>query len=513
MFILAFVLVFLLEGSIHFFHIIKGSLVELAISENGTGFKVELLKFSGMVLIIPATFYLYSKVFLRISAYSLRNLRLSIFYSIVKRPFSQYIQHNEGRYINAYTNQISAIETSFFQCVFGFLQIVSTSVLGLFLIYSIYPPLVIVSIFGIILAVLLPELLRKVIVKLEKKAILANEANLSLLNEFLNGIETILNFEKEMSFISRFRQSTKDYNRTRKKWSLAMSGGFHISQLILNVYSVASLLIVAKVISNGTLSIGEYIAVLGILFNFTNNLPYTSIYLQQFKAARENLNYINETIAYKEQSLPKDTVNLDTVEEIRFKNISFSYPESDKLLLNQFSLLINGKGIIQIQGESGKGKSTLVSLLCRYYPVNEGNIYLSDVPIDKIGNLNELITIMRQETIFFDGSLAENLSMFSSISDEDLINSLKNLGLDNLAKPETLHAPFSNYSGGEARRLMVLRALLRKSEIIILDEPLANLDPESIQCLEKYLLGKNDCFILLITHQDLSIPTKQTVRI
>ena len=101
---------------------------------------------------------------------------------------------------------------------------------------------------------------------------------------------------------------------------------------------------------------------------------------------------------------------------------------------------------------------------------------------------------MRQDSIFFDGSLADNLSMYRSVSDEKLMDGLRRLGLDHLAKPEVLHAPLGQYSGGEARRLMVLRALLRGSEIIILDEPLANLDPESIRLLEEVLAKEEDRF-------------------
>ncbi|NMA17161.1 MAG: ATP-binding cassette domain-containing protein, partial [Clostridiaceae bacterium] len=200
-------------------------------------------------------------------------------------------------------------------------------------------------------------------------------------------------------------------------------------------------------------------------------------------------------------------------ENIYFNRISFTYPDSDKPILEDFSLRIEKRGITQIQGESGRGKSTLLSLLCAYYPLNEGNIYLSDIALNRVGNLNDLVTIMRQDSIFFDGSLAENISMYRPVTDKELMNGLHRLGLGHLAKTEILHAPISQYSGGEARRLMVLRALLRGSEIIILDEPLANLDPESIRLLEEVLGKEKNRFLILITHQPVSIPTELSVSI
>ncbi|NLZ55923.1 MAG: ABC transporter ATP-binding protein, partial [Clostridiaceae bacterium] len=364
------------------------------------------------------------------------------------------------------------------------------------------------SLIGMVLAVFLPGLLKNRVIQAEKKAIAADEANLSLFNEILNGLETIVNFAKENLFISRFRRSTAAYTQERKKWQRSIAASFHIAQLILNAYSVAALLIVAAVVSDGRLGIADYIAVLGILFNFTDNLPYTSHYLQRFKAARENLNYINETIAYEEQAIAADAVDLDRVEDIRFDRVSFTYPDSDRPILEDFSLKISERGITQIQGESGRGKSTLLSLLCAYYPVDEGEISISGIALDRVGNLNDLVTIMRQDSIFFDGSLAENLSMYRPVADEELVDGLRRLGLPHLADPKILHAPLGLYSGGEARRLMVLRALLRGSEIIILDEPLANLDPESIRLLEEVLAAETDRFLILITHQPVNIPTQ-----
>ncbi len=512
LFLLAFFLVFVSEGAIHLFQFVKGAMVELAIEGNSRPLKVEMVKFIGLMLLIPLMFYLYSKVYLRISAYCLKRLRETIFSSIVKRPYAQIIKHEEGRYLNAYTNQINILEFSFFEGMFGFLQIVATSIPGLVLIYMVYPPLLIVSLVGMLLAVALPELLKERIVSLEKEAIKASEKSLSLLNEFLNGIETILNFSREFSFIRRFKQSTEEHNKIRKKWFRKMAAGFHISQIFLNVYSIASLFLVARVVAEGVLSIGDYIAVLGILFNFTDNLPYTSYYLQQFKAAKENLHYINETLHYEENQPAADALRLEKVEDIHFDNISFSYPESEKRILENFTLQIKDRGITQIQGESGRGKSTLLSLLCGYYPVAGGEIKLSGLPLEKISNLNELVTIMRQESLFFDGSLADNLTMFRPISDELLIQGLKDLGLDQLAKKEVLHAPLGEYSGGEARRLMALRALLRGRDIIILDEPLANLDAESIHLLEKVLAKEEESFLLVITHQAIGIETKLSVQ-
>ena len=179
LFLLTLALIFISEGAIHLFQLVKGRLVELAVAGSTSGLKLEFVKFIGLVLIIPVSFYLYSKVYLRISAYCLRRLRQAIFDSVLKRSYAQFIRYKEGRYLNAYTAQINILESSYFEGIFGFLQIVGTSVPGLYLVYSIYPPLLIVSVIGMILAVALPDLFKKRIINLEKKAIEADEQNLS----------------------------------------------------------------------------------------------------------------------------------------------------------------------------------------------------------------------------------------------------------------------------------------------------------------------------------------------
>lgn len=109
LFLLALVLIFISEGAIHLFQLVKGKLVELAVAGSTSGLVPEVAKFIGLVIIIPFSFYLYSKAYLRISAYCIRRIRQTIFESILKRSYAQFIQHNEGRYINAYTSHVETV--------------------------------------------------------------------------------------------------------------------------------------------------------------------------------------------------------------------------------------------------------------------------------------------------------------------------------------------------------------------------------------------------------------------
>ena len=122
-----------------------------------------------------------------------------------------------------------------------------------------------------------------------------------------------------------------------------------------------------------------------------------------------------------------------------------------------------------------------------------------------IENIPELITIMRQDAIFFNDSLRHNLNMYQEVEDSEIIDKMRALGLDKYASVDALNRPMNysaeTFSGGEARRLSLVRSLLKPSEILILDEPLANVDEETIEKIVEQLLGLRDQYVLIVTHQ------------
>lgn len=146
-----------------------------------------------------------------------------------------------------------------------------------------------------------------------------------------------------------------------------------------------------------------------------------------------------------------------------------------------------------------------MNLLLNYYGINRGKILLDGYSVAQVENLNKLITIMRQDPMFFQDTLRNNLTMYWEISDDKLIQILKDVGLEKLADKEKLDFLIEedgvNLSGGEKRRVALARVLLRKTPVLILDEPLANLDQESAASIENLLLSINDRIVIIISHR------------
>lgn len=129
---------------------------------------------------------------------------------------------------------------------------------------------------------------------------------------------------------------------------------------------------------------------------------------------------------------------------------------------------------------------------------------LNGIDVDGIENMNELIGILGQEAFVFNDTLRNNFSMYASLPDEQLIAMLKRLNLHKFATTNALDQEIreggANLSGGEKKRIALARILLRDFPILVLDEPLANIDGESIHKIEDIILQLQDKSVFVVTH-------------
>lgn len=215
--------------------------------------------------------------------------------------------------------------------------------------------------------------------------------------------------------------------------------------------------------------------------------------------------------------------DLQTMECIKFQNVTFSYPlDSQNKILKELSMTIPKNQIVSIVGESGSGKSTIFSLILRLFPLDNNNncnnqLFVDGYSIDtiKLSWLMSNIAVVTQKHYFFNGSIKENLLYSNpsrhSISDNEIMNLLDKLELTDMINDleNGLDSPLSIsgnilVSGGQAQRLSIARALLRPASILLLDEFTSSLDSyctkivlELIQDLKK----NNNITVICITHQ------------
>ncbi len=194
--------------------------------------------------------------------------------------------------------------------------------------------------------------------------------------------------------------------------------------------------------------------------------------------------------------------------DITLDGITYGYGE--KKVLRDCTYCFREGGHYVLLGSSGAGKSSLLSLLSGIYQNYTGKIAIKGVDIKNIGrrNMSNAITMVKQDTFLFNDTIRNNITLFcDDYSEQQILDVIEQTGLKKMvaALPEGLetmiHENGSNFSGGEKQRIGLARALLRNSQILLLDEFTANLDLAIADELEDNILKRKDKTIITVTHQ------------
>lgn len=268
-------------------------------------------------------------------------------------------------------------------------------------------------------------------------------------------------------------------------WSMALQHGF-----MLCAYLFAGLKAILGIISIGGLT--KYVSTLLLLqgqvsrlFSLLIRLRTHNTYLGSFS---EYLETPNEKY---EGTLPVEK-RMDQEYELEFRDVSFSYPGSSRMVLQHVSFRLRIGGKLAIVGANGAGKTTFIKLLCRLYDPTEGEILLNGINIKKYDYKEYigLFSVVFQDYKIFSFSVAENVSASQDFDEEKVIKSLKEAGLYERVKEmkDGIHTKLLKdqqedgeegleISGGERQKLALARALHRDAPVVILDEPTSALDP------------------------------------
>jgi ABC transporter, ATP-binding/permease protein len=179
---------------------------------------------------------------------------------------------------------------------------------------------------------------------------------------------------------------------------------------------------------------------------------------------------------------------------VSFENISFSYSKDTEPLFNNFSLNVKAGEKLALAGESSSGKSTLISLLLRFYEVEQGKISCNNVNVKDISlkTLCSLMSVVSQDTYLFHGSIRDNLKLANeNATDEEIEKACSLAKIDEFIKSlpngyDTLIGERGmNLSGGQRQRISVARAVLKNAPIVILDEATSSVDIENERDITK----------------------------
>ena len=481
----------------------KGDVLDFALArDTSAAFQSGALLLTAILLELGSYYFFNvfsSKFFLN----CIKTLRESYFGAILMRSFPQFRITPDGEYLATYTDQVTKIQKQYIENIIWMFEIsikaLSVSIALFFLDWG----LALVTLFLLTTPLYVPKLVEKHLQKAQKESAEVFEAHLAKFVDWLKGFELIKNFNIENKIMEKFRQSNArvfeaDYRRqilNYRSWLISSSLSY-LSHFIIVAFA-------AWLVLRGDFSAGRFFVAVGMIDQLSMPILALSMYLQEFTAVKPIREGIETFLAFEPEALASQTLIPTTDLQVRFENLDFAY-EANKPVLKDFNLKAISPGRLLLTGANGSGKSTAMSLLLNYYPPQEGKVSIAGTRVSDIANLTSLITVMRQDASFFEGSLRENVSVYQDLPDEVLTHFLRKVGLDKWANENGLSMPLqsgaANLSGGERRRLALARALLRDTPILILDEPLANLDKESHQLIEDLILDIPDKLVFLISH-------------
>lgn len=448
-------------------------------------------------------YYLYNRCRARFSAECTGELKRDIVESILSRSYAVFRERAQGEYIAQYTQKVDTVRDRWFDMLPALWDILFKIMLVSAALFVLDPGIAVITLVLLTTPLYIPKLIEKRLQNAQTAYLRAVEDSLVRVGDWLNGFEVIKNFSVERRIMEQFVRCNDTVVEKQLQDARVGAVAQMITTLISYLSYFAVLLCAAYLVLQGKFSAGDFFVAIGMIDQLSYPLISLAGIIRQVVAVRPVCAELDEFLReYVGGETENGVVRLQS--EIRFDRVAFSY-DGEHTILKEFDLTVRRGRKYLLKGPSGCGKTTAMNLLLRYYEADSGSITVDGRPLDEVGNPYGLITVVRQEATLFRDTLRNNLTMYRDISEERLLAVLHSVGLEKYADHASLEREVaeggSNFSGGEKKRVCLARALLRDTDVLILDEPLANLDPETADHIEDLLLSILQKTVLIVSHQ------------
>ncbi|MGM0123265.1 ATP-binding cassette, subfamily C, bacterial [Enterococcus sp. AZ194] len=426
--------------------------------------------------------------------------------------------HKSGDLVTAITSDVEALEVFFAHTISPILIACGTTIATVVFLGSYHPLLACILLTGqFIVGVLIPGIGYH---KSQKLGDDYQESFVELNQQVMEDIASISDvtyYSLEKERLSSLEQAGHGLNQQYRR-RLTQESWLKVSSEVILLSTAVGLFLVgvglnleAKIVLIGTIlslsSFGSVLALSGL----------GSALLTTFASGRRLYALTREQPSV---SFLQSNQEMKHFDSMALQKIDFSYTDTQPLLKN-ISLAVKKGQKIGIGGESGKGKSTVVKLLMRYWDPDTGEIKLNDVPLPKVteASLHQTQGVMEQTTFLFEDTLAANIGLGKpTASQMQIEEAAKKAAIHEwiLTLPEAyetiIGGNFRNVSDGERQRIGMARLFLHEAPLLLLDEPTSNLDYLNEQTILASLRnGLDDKTVFVISHRETTLALADTV--
>lgn len=416
-----------------------------------------------------------------------RDIRGALFRKAQAFSANDFNQFGAASMITRSTNDVTQVQQAFSIIVEMLLPAPFMTIVGLVLAFSKNRfPAVAIVVAMLLIIVLTVIIAIRVVPMFEKLQTLLDKINRTV-RENIIGVRVIRAFNRTQHEKQRADSVFTDYANTAIKANKIFAAVLPLVMVVMNLCTLLIIWVGGQQVAGGNMQIGDIMAIIEYAMIILMYLVMGSVVLVMIPRAQTCAARINAVLDMKPE-FSEATAKHDVIDnkgKVEFRHATFRYKNAEKPVLHDINFTAQSGQTTAIIGGTGSGKSTVGSLLMRFYDIQEGNILIGGKDIRDYAEqeLRDMIGYVSQKAFLFSGTIADNLRHGKKdAANEEMLEAAKIAQIDDFIESQEkgLYAPVSqsgsNFSGGQKQRLSIARAVIKKPQIYIFDDSFSALD-------------------------------------
>lgn len=443
----------------------------------------------------------------KISAHSMKEIRDKVMSKYLKMEMEKYFDVGNSEAISVLINHVKTLQADYYTAIYNIALYGGMLLFAVGMLFFINPSMLLYVLIASIFPLMIPRLLDKKVLSGRKEHLNVLKEYTGKITDFLKGYETIRHFDVDQNYENEHHMLNARLASYDIKFQKKMNLSITTASFVGNILFYVLLLLGILLFYNHQLSIGYMVAATNLTNYVISPVKMISQMFSKVRSTASVREELSEVVHATEIST--DGLHLGAVEHITWNNVSFRYPSSETDVLSNLSMNWGKNDKIAIFGESGSGKTTILKLLLKYFHHYRGEILINGTELRRISyrSLYRQVGVIAQNPHIFNDTIRNNICLYEHFSDEELSIALELSGVGDYVRdmPDGIDTQIlengKNISGGQAQRIAIARAIIRKKNIILVDEGTTGLDMNLSEEIMNTILSLNS-LVVIISHDE-----------